>query len=244
MKDPTNESLTPLQFYSLGEHSITIVFGNEINLEISGSIHLFNENLLSSPFPGFITTVVAYGTLTVHYNIEQVAHSTLRGLSCFDKVCGYLKSLENFSRSKETLTKTTIRVPVCYGFEHGPDLADLAKEKELDEQAFIDLHCSCIYTVYMIGFVPGFAYLGGMNPLLSASRKLKPRSAVPAGSVGIAGLQTGIYPLITPGGWQLIGQTPLRLFDPIRSQPSLFHAGDLIQFYPISVKEFNHLSKS
>ena len=176
--------------------------------------------------------------------MEQVAHSALRGLSCFDKVCGYLKSLDNLKSSSVTPKKASIRVPVCYGAAYGPDLAELAKQKHLDEQSIIDLHSSSTYTVYMIGFVPGFAYLGGMNPLLSASRKQKPRSAVPAGSVGIAGLQTGIYPLITPGGWQLIGQTPLRLFDPIRSQPSLFQAGDLIQFYPITVEEYKHLSNS
>jgi inhibitor of KinA len=244
LSDYNNESLKSVRFYSLGEQAITVVFGNEINVQISDRIQLFDKKLRLSPFPGFLTSVVAYSTLTVHYSIEQVVHSRLPGLRCFDKVCGYLQTLENINSSMESQIKDPIRVPVSYGLERGPDLADLCREKELNEQAFIDIHSSSTYTVYMIGFVPGFAYLGGMNPLLSASRKQKPRSAVPAGSVGIAGLQTGIYPLITPGGWQLIGQTPLRLFDPIRSQPSLFQAGDLIQFYPITVEEYKHLSNS
>jgi inhibitor of KinA len=242
-----NQSSQPsssFTIYALSEQAVTISFGNKIDVQLLRAIKNYEEQLTIAPFPGFITSVIAYTSLTVHYNIERVANSHLPGQSCFDKVSGYLQSLESSDVLQEEAKQEPIRVPVCYGSVQGPDLSDLAKEKDMDELSFIELHSSAVYTVYMIGFVPGFAYLGGMDPLLSAPRKNKPRAEVPVGSVGIAGLQTGIYPLTTPGGWQLIGQTPLRLFDPSRAQPSLFQAGDLLKFYQISVEQFITLSNS
>src|SRR5207248_10694420 len=113
----------------------------------------------------------------------------------------------------------------------------------LSPQQVIDIHCGAEYVVHMIGFAPGFPYLGGMSPKIAAPRRTSPRVKVPAGSVGIAGEQTGIYPLETPGGWQLIGRTPLRPFDPTRSEPFLLAAGDAVQFYPIEPAQFAQLSQ-
>jgi inhibitor of KinA len=135
----------------------------------------------------------------------------------------------------------TIEIPVCYGGAFGPDLAVVAAQARLSLEEVIARHAAPNYLVHMIGFAPGFPYLGGLDARLATPRKAAPRPLVPAGSVGIAGGQTGIYSLPTPGGWQLIGRTPLRLFDPARSQPSLLRAGLRLRFVPISKAEFQRL---
>jgi inhibitor of KinA len=129
-------------------------------------------------------------------------------------------------------------IPICYGSSYGPDLDDVAAMHNLSSEAVISIHSAATYMVYMIGFVPGFAYLGGMHKVLASPRKATPRAAVPAGSVGIAGEQTGIYPLNTPGGWQIIGRTPLSMFNTHRTQPALLKAGDRVQFKPINTSQF------
>jgi inhibitor of KinA len=131
-----------------------------------------------------------------------------------------------------------VRVPVCYGGEYGPDLDELASATGLTVDEAIACHCAPLYRVFMIGFVPGFAYMGLVDDRLNAPRRAEPRVRVPAGSVGIAGRQTGIYPAETPGGWMLIGRTPLRPFDLARENACLFHPGDAVQFYPIAPSEY------
>ena len=132
---------------------------------------------------------------------------------------------------------------MCYDATFGLDLEELTSFYQLKKEEIIEMHSSAVYTVYMIGFVPGFPYLGGLAEKLIAPRKQNPRSAIAAGSVGIAGKQTGIYPLETPGGWQIIGRTPLKLFDVNRQQPSLLKAGDKIKFNSISLNEYEELAK-
>jgi inhibitor of KinA len=127
---------------------------------------------------------------------------------------------------------------VCYGGELGPDLEFVAEHNKLSAEEVIGIHSASVYLVYMIGFAPGFPYIGGMSGKIAAPRRSSPRLKIPAGSVGIAGSQTGIYPIETPGGWQLIGQTPLKLFQPESKSPSLLKAGDVIQFKPISYNQF------
>jgi inhibitor of KinA len=131
-----------------------------------------------------------------------------------------------------------VRVPVCYGGECGPDLDELAAAAGLTVGEAIERHCAPIYRVFMIGFVPGFAYLGPVDERLATPRRAEPRVRVPAGSVGIAGRQTGIYPAETPGGWMLVGRTPLRPFDLAREPACLFRSGDAVQFYPIGLSEY------
>jgi inhibitor of KinA len=138
---------------------------------------------------------------------------------------------------------TLVEIPVCYGGQFGPDLEEVARRAGLPAAEVIQLHAQAEYVVAMIGFAPGFPYLAGMNEQLAAPRKTQPRAQVPAGSVGIAGRQTGIYSLPTPGGWQLIGRTPRRLFHPMWENPSLLRAGDQVLFVPISSAEFDQLSE-
>lgn len=140
--------------------------------------------------------------------------------------------------SSEPRTSSIKEVPVCYGGEFGPDLEEVAAHHVLDIEEVIQLHCIPLYQVYMIGFTPGFAYLGGLDERLHTPRKNEPRKKVLAGSIGIADQQTGIYPIDSPGGWQLIGRTPLRVFDPDRETPFLIQAGDFVRFRPITEMEF------
>jgi inhibitor of KinA len=131
-----------------------------------------------------------------------------------------------------------VEIPVCYGGEFGPDLGYVAEHNQLSVEEVIEIHTSGQYLVYMIGFAPGFPYLGGMSERIMAPRRQSPRLAIPAGTVGIAGMQTGVYPIETPGGWQLIGRTPLALFRPQDNPPSLLQSGDIVRFCQISDKEY------
>lgn len=228
--------------YYLSERAITIEFGQQIAEYLLDAINNFNVLLHQQSFEGFCTTVPAYTTLTVFFDPLVVSRTAMPGKGCFEKVSGYLTNLNQQKKISKKTTGETVTIPVCYGGTFGPDLEELAGMHQLAITDVIKLHTSAIYTVYMIGFVPGFAYLGGMDERLATLRKTTPRSAVPAGAVGIGGQQTGVYPLQTPGGWQIIGQTPLKLFDTNRPQPSLLKAGDKVVFKPFSLKEFNQLA--
>lgn len=229
--------------YALSEQAITIEFGQEISEPVFQKVTAFNNLVNQNPFPGLYATVPAYATLTVFFDALQVIQSDLPGTDCFEKVSGYLAGL----KSKQGIAIThseTIIIPVCYGGDFGPDIDEVVNHTKLTAQEIINLHSAAIYKVYMIGFVPGFAYMGGMNEKLAAPRKSTPRGAVPAGSVGIAGQQTGIYPLETPGGWQIIGRTPLKMFDANRPQPALLKAGDQVVFKPTDKQQFDHLANN
>ncbi|GAB3818152.1 hypothetical protein GCM10028895_15070 [Pontibacter rugosus] len=139
---------------------------------------------------------------------------------------------------KETPAVRVVELPVLYGGDYGPDLEEVAAHCKLTAEEIIHIHSAQEYLVHMIGFAPGFPYLGGMDKRIATPRKASPRPYIPAGSVGVAGEQTGVYPISTPGGWQLIGQTPLALFDASRKVPSLLQAGDKVKFVPISEEEF------
>jgi len=230
------------RIYYLSEQALTIEFGQEIAEHIFRRVHGFNDLLYRQPFPGFVTTVPAYATLTVYYDVLKVASAGMAGADCFDKVSTYLTKLAYSQKSQPLPEGDTITIPVCYGGDWGPDIDEVASLNQLSVQKVIQLHSAVTYLVYMIGFVPGFAYMGGLDEKLATPRKTTPRKAVPTGSVGIAGQQTGIYPLQSPRGWQIIGQTPLTLFDAHRSQPSLLKAGDQVIFKPIGLQEFNDLS--
>ena len=231
------------KIYALSEQAVTLVFGDEINETTASKISNFNRLLNSKPFAGFTGSVPAYTTLSIFYDLLLVISSDLPGQNGFEKVSDYLKSLVSKNQKDVAAVPDLITLPVFYGAAFGPDLEEVSGMTGFSAEEVIDLHCSATYKVYMIGFVPGFAYLGGMDERLASPRKLKPRASVPAGSVGIAGKQTGIYPFETPGGWQIIGQTPLKMFDANRSQPSVLKAGDEVKFRSVSMQEFNDLRR-
>jgi inhibitor of KinA len=204
--------------YALSESMVTLQFGEGISEDVRQQVSAYSMLLNQRPFPGMLATIPAYTTLSVSYDVMQVSKSSLLGKHCFDKVSTYLYSLQP-SMIAPIKSGVTLTIPVCYGGDFGPDLEEVAGINQLTVQEVIKLHSQPTYQVFMIGFIPGFAYLGGMDARLDTPRKTTPRKAVPAGSVGIAGAQTGVYPMETPGGWQIIGQTPLQLFDAVRNQP-------------------------
>ncbi len=232
------------QIYYLSEQAVTLEFGHDINEDLLKKITQFNALIHQNPFPGFCTTVPAYATLSIFFDPLQVIKSAdLPGKDCFEKVSFYLQKLKNQPVKEVPALVDTITIPVCYGGTFGPDLEEVASLHNLTAEEVISLHTSAIYKVYMIGFVPGFAYLGGMPDLLETPRKPAPRKAVPAGSMGIAGKQTGIYPLETPGGWQIIGRTPITMFNAEKEQPILLKSGDQVVFKRIGKREFDQYCK-
>lgn len=234
----TNHLQSSFTAHYLSEYAVTLEFGQEISEDLLQQISRFDAVIHQYPFSGFQTTVPAYATISVFFDPVLVIKSGLPGYDCFTKVADYLTGLQQRPLDHDVKSGNLITIPVCYGDIYGPDLHEVASVNQLTAQQVIELHSSVVYKVYMIGFVPGFAYLGGMNSALATPRKPSPRPAIAPGSVGIAGEQTGVYPLQTPGGWQIIGQTPLKMFDATRAQPSLLSAGDEVVFKPVSVSEF------
>jgi len=227
-----------LIIYPLSENAVTIEFGNTINETAIGRVMAFDRQLTNKPFAGMYQTVPAYATLTVFFDpMEIVYQNELPGKSCFEKVSGYLKGLTDEHNPGLKVENDMITIPVCYGGKFGTDMEYFTETNRLTVDEVIRMHSESIYKVCMIGFIPGFTYLGGLNPALEIPRKDTPVKVMP-GSVGIGGTQTGIYPLETPGGWQIIGRTPLRMFDARRQQPSLLKTGDRVKFEPINFSDF------
>lgn len=217
-----------MNYYHLGDTALVVDFGGTITPEINSRIRQLTAGLAERKIPGMLEAVPGYTTLTLHYNPLTISYDRL-----VDLTNEILK--ENFTLKIEYLKPKVI--PVWY---NGPDLAVVSKHTGLRIEEIIERHTDAEYLVYMIGFAPGFPYLGGMDKILSTPRRETPRIKIPAGSVGIAGEQTGVYPMETPGGWQLIGQTPIVLFDIEREQPSFLSAGDRVKFHAIPQEKFEN----
>lgn len=226
----------------LGEAGLLVRFGSAIRPDIHRCVKALVDQLDRHPFPGLIETVISYTSLAVYYDPFRVRQSggPAKTASAFQSVSRFLK--EEAIPLADTGTGAaarTVEIPVCYGGECGPDLPFVAEHCGLSEEEVIRIHTEPEYLVYMIGFCPGFPYLGGMDKRIATPRRQTPRLAIPARSIGIAGEQTGGYPFSTPGGWQIIGRTPEDLFRPDREDdPSLLHAGDIVRFRAISMEEY------
>lgn len=225
-----------LQMYPLGDTAVVVEFGEEISPAIQARVQALINYLDQNAFPGLLEWVPAYTTVTIFYDPWLLTHQGQ--LPPYDQVINFLQLILPNLPAAQTAAGRLIEVPVCYGGTLGPDLEWVAAHNHLSSTEVIAMHTSVTYLVYLIGFAPGFPYLGGMNAKIAAPRQATPRPQVPAGTVGIAGTQTGIYSLPSPGGWQLIGRTPLLLFDYNRQPASLLRAGDLIRFIPISLSEY------
>ncbi len=205
----------------LGDSAILIQLGDEIDLLINRRVHALANLIETSRVDGIIETVPAYATLLVQYDPLLIS---------FMKIKDFLR--RKLSQTEETAARKPrqIEVPVRYGGEYGMDLESVARHLRLGIEDVIRIHSERTYTVFMMGFTPGFPYMGKLDDALIMPRRESPRTRVPAGTVAIAGSQTGIYPLDSPGGWQLIGWTPFRLFDPEAESPFLFSPGDEVKF--------------
>ena len=218
----------------LGEQAIVIEVAETISTEAQEKV-LAVAALLEEYSPGWMVEFIpAYTSVTVFYRIDQLSEG-----GPYIEVCKRIQRLMSQVRVKQSQIRTAVRIPVLYGGEYGPDLAIVAEHNGLSEEEVISIHSSGDYTVHMIGFAPGFPFIGGMSEKIAAPRRKTPRLEIPARTVGIAGMQTGVYPIGTPGGWQLIGRTPIELFLPEKNPPSLLAAGDRIEFYPISEEEYD-----
>ncbi len=221
----------------VGDSTVQVVLGDEPGEMTRRRVAAAGARLRAARVPEVVEVVPGTTSITIHYDpilvanrgspVRWVGRSLLRLLADLDEHVGD--------------EGRVVEVPVCYGGELGPDLDAVAALHGLAADEVVRLHAAGEYRVHMVGFVPGFPYLGGLHPRLHTPRRESPRTSVPRGSVGIGGGQTGIYPVESPGGWQLIGRTPLRLFDAHVEPPALLRAGDVVRFRPVSEAEFRAL---
>lgn len=221
-----------VEIYSLGENAVTINFGSEISSGINKTIIGLDRQLNSNPFPGLIETVPAYASLTVFFDVLQVRKNfndfPTAGAAVRNLVAAALEKAEKPGEK----TSHPVEIPVYFADEYALDLEFVAETKNLTKDEIIEIFTGRTYRVFMLGFLPGFAYMGETDEKIRVPRRESPRTNVPKGSVGIAGRQTGIYPFASPGGWQIIGRTNLELFTPDKENPTLLQTGDLVKFYP------------
>jgi KipI family sensor histidine kinase inhibitor len=222
----------PPRLSALGDAALLLTFGDGIEPGLNRRVHRFAALAEAARLPGLLDLVPAYATLAVHFDPLLWTWEELGAV-----LCDGIPPVE-----ADLPPPRQVVLPVCYGGEAGPDLADLARHCGLTPEEVVARHTAAEYQVYFLGFTPGFPYLGGLDPALAAPRRATPRTQVPAGSVGIAGLQTGVYPLASPGGWQLLGRTPLPLFAPDREEPCWLRPGDRLRFEAISPERFQALA--
>jgi len=220
-----------------GERGLVVELGNLISPEVNARVQRLARRINQKSIAGVIEVVPTYRSLLVYFDPFNISRSDL-----VEAIQQMLVSEEG-PEAAETEEVQVVHVPVCYGGEFGPDLDYVAQHNNLSIEDVITIHSSKPYLVYMLGFTPGFPYLGGMSDKIATPRLEKPRAKIPQGSVGIAGAQTGLYPIESPGGWRLIGRTPLKPFLPGAANPFLFAAGDYLRFIPISPEEYHHIRR-
>lgn len=229
----------------LGENCLLVSFGDAIDPDIHARVKRLADYLGQHPFHGFVEYVISYRSLAVFYEPLEVAqhYSPDGDQTIFETVSHILDTYVQLAQSVTSTPSRLVEIPVCYDEEFGPDLQYVADYHGLTTDEVIKRHTAGEYLVYMIGFSPGFPFLGGLDPSIATPRKDTPRLAIPARSVGIAGQQTGAYPISTPGGWQLIGRSAVDLFDPNREQPNLLQAGDRVKFKQVSLEDYKRYRK-
>lgn len=217
-----------------GDSALIVEFGEDISEGAYRRIRGLLEDLETNPLAGMRELIPAYNSLLIVYDSLESGYSDLESL-----VRSRVEKASSAPRSRRRI----VRIPVCYESPYALDLQDVARHAGLSPDEVVSIHAAGSYLVYMLGFTPGFPYLGGMDERIAAPRRASPRTRVPAGSVGIADRQTGIYPQDSPGGWNIIGRTPALLFDPSRQPPALLAAGLYIRFQPIPAADFEKLSR-
>jgi KipI family sensor histidine kinase inhibitor len=220
-----------VKYMPVGDCALLVEFGNTIDLIINQKVHALNYLLSQVNINGVEECIPTYRSLLVRYNPLKTSYEKL-----VFQIKNMEKKLDAFNLRKEI---QVLEVPTVYGGEYGPDLCFVAEYHNLSEDDVIRIHSQREYRVYMIGFIAGFPYLGEVAEEIATPRLETPRIKVPKGSVGIAGKQTGIYPREAPGGWRIIGRTPLQLFNPYKTKPTLLEPGDKVKFKPITEKEFH-----
>lgn len=236
---PMKYPIISYRIFPLGDSALTVDFGSVIDEMINQQVIARFRQLQQHPVPGMIEVVPAYSSVTIYYNVLTVKKYTPSGESAFERmkqeVEARLKDEPDMSESNLRL----LRIPVCYDTDFATDIEFVARIKNISVAELIQIHTRRIYKVYMLGFLPGFAYMGEVDNRIAVPRKKQPQTILP-GSVGIAGKQTGIYPMASPGGWQIIGRSPLNFFTAEENKPTLLQAGDNVQFFTIDKNEFEN----
>ena len=222
-----------MTIHPAGDSAVWVEFGNEISISLNSRVHSLAGSLREKPPRGVVDMVPAYASLLVCYDPTVVSGK---------KLSAALASRAKKNPGTEQRQGKIVGIPVCYAGDFAPDMEGVSAHTGFYREEVIVRHTSPLYRIYMLGFLPGFPYLGGLDPALETPRLETPRTKIPAGSVGIGGAQTGIYPLESPGGWRIIGRTPLKPYDPGRAEPFLYRAGDSIRFYPVSRDEYDSIA--
>ncbi len=226
--------LEKARFRTAGDRGILVEYGDVIDPDVNNKVRSIAIVMDEDPPVGVTEIIPTYRSLLIVYDPSVTQPDKLRRT---------LASLEARLGKINIPPPRTVELPVCYGAEFGPDIDTVADTNNLTVEEAIELHCEPEYLIYMVGFTPGFPFLGGLSEKLHTPRLETPRTLVPEGSVGIANNQTGIYPIASPGGWQLIGRTPVKLFAPWRKNPFLYQAGDRLKFKPISAEEYARIAE-
>lgn len=235
-----------MRFTPLGDRAVTITIGERIDEATHRTVRAVCARLTERPVAGVLELVPAFASVVVHYDplrvppcvpprdprmrVPELAHP-------YERFISMLSATLHDLRAAAPAPSRLVEIPVLYGGEGGPDLEEVARHHALDADSVVRMHAAGDYLVHMVGFAPGFAYLGGLAPELATPRRDVPRTHVPAGSVGIGGAQTGVYPVDSPGGWRIIGRTMLRMFDAARSPASLLQVGDRVRFRVVTAEE-------
>jgi len=231
----------PYNIYNCGDHAVTVSFGNVIDINTNEKVMALFQTLNKLNIEGVNDIIPAYTTLTIVYNLQKIKQQTKQTACSFvaERIEMAIKNIDVLQTKNRV-----IEIPVCYDIDFGIDLERVAQHTQISIHEIIQIHTSKTYDVYMLGFLPGFAYMGIVDERISTPRLITPRTNVAAGSVGITGSQTGIYPLDSPGGWNILGRTPIQLFNAGKEQPCLLQPGNTVKFISITKAAFNQLEQA
>ena len=237
------ENPASYKIYFINDSAAAIDFGNVIDKKINAKAIALYNYLTQHPVEGMIEAIPAYSSVAIYFDVLSLRKKIPSHKKVYEWIQNKLNQVMlNEFTGFETTTRF-VRIPVCYDDEFAIDMPWIAEQKNLTREEIVLLHSSRQYHVYMLGFLPGFSYMGEVDERIVVPRKPEPMP-ISAGSVGIAGKQTGIYPLNSPGGWQIIGRTPLKMFNKDNDEPCLLKAGDSVEFYSITIGEFNHIQNT
>lgn len=223
-----------IKILTAGDSALLVEFGKEINEDINRKITAVVKMIKEQRIEGIVELIPSFCALVIQYDPRVIS---------YDEMKNRVKGILELDITLGENGKRIFEIPVCYGGEFGPDIETIAQNAGLSVEEVIQIHSSRDYLIYMLGFLPGFCYLGGLDERIHTPRLTNPRLKINAGSVGIGGSQTGIYPLDSPGGWQLMGMTPVKTYDPDREVPILLEAGDYIRFIPVDEEEYYRIKE-
>ncbi len=221
-----------IRIFPLGDSALTVEYGTTISVELNQRAIALADHFQNNPFPGFIECVPAYASVAIFYDLVEVKRAFGESMAAFDAIKQLAEKTLPTLSSTLTVTTRTVKIPVHFDAESALDLDFVARENNLSPTEVIEIFTAATYRVFMLGFLPGFTYMGEVDERITTPRRETPRTLVPKGSVGIAGKQTGIYSLASPGGWQIIGRTDVEMFTPNSESPTHLQSGDEVKFVP------------